>query len=135
MTAEGESEDSAAWYEHLLPIEKARAWEKAVPGTAARALDQADRQVRHVHRMDWAKLGLSVFTVTCAFATVVLFVWLAKYCVDHNDATQGAAIIGALAAVVTAFIGGRVIAEKRVVSESKDASQGRGDASSPRRVK
>ena len=64
--------------------------------------------------MNWAKLGLSAFTVICAFATVVLFVWLAKYCVDHHDATQAAAIIGALGAVVTAFISGRIVTEKRV---------------------
>jgi hypothetical protein len=64
---------------------------------------------------------LSAFTVASALATVVLFVWLAKYYADHHAATQGAAIIGALAAVVTAFIGGRVISEKRI-DEDKGAS-------------
>lgn len=104
------------------PVERARLWEKVAPGTAARILDQTDRQVRHARRQAWAKIALSAFTVASALVTVILFVWLAKYYADHNAATQGAAIIGALAAVVAAFIGGRVISGKRS-AETKSLSQ------------
>lgn len=71
-----------------------------------------------------ANIALSMFTVTSALATVVLFVWLAKYYVDHHAATQGAAIIGALAAVVTAFIGGRALSAKRDGDEKPASPQG-----------
>jgi hypothetical protein len=61
-----------------------------------------------------------------ALATVILFVWLAKYYADRNDATQGAAIIGALAAVVAAFIGSRVLSEKRNIENSDDTDKSAG---------
>jgi uncharacterized membrane protein len=113
MSSETDSTAITAWWAELPPVEKARLWEKVAPGTAGRILDQTERQVRHARRLAWANIALSGFKVASAFATVILFVWLAKYYADHHDATQGAAIIGALAAVVTAFIGGRVLSEKR----------------------
>jgi hypothetical protein len=74
----------AAWRAELPPAEKARIWEKAAPGSAAKILEQTDRQVRHMRRMARAKLWLSTFTAAGALVTVVLFVWLAKYYVDHG---------------------------------------------------
>jgi len=118
MSSETDSAAITAWWAELPPVERARLWEKVAPGTAARILDQTDRQVRHARRLAWAKIGLSAFTVASALVTVILFVWLAKYYADHNAATQGAAIIGALAAVVTAFIGSRVISTKRSAEAS-----------------
>ena len=120
MSSETDSAAVTAWWTELPPVEKAKLWEKIAPGTAARILDQTDRQVRHARRLAWAKIALSAFTVVSALATVILFVWLAKYYADHDAATQGAAIIGALAAVVAAFIGSRVVSEKR--SADKGAS-------------
>jgi hypothetical protein len=117
MSSETDSAAITAWWAELPPVERARLWEKVAPGTAARILDQTDRQVRHARRLAWAKIALSAFSVTAALATVILFVWLAKYYADHNAATQGAAIIGALAAVVTAFISGRAISQKRGVED------------------
>lgn len=113
MASDTESAAITAWWAELPPVEKARIWEKVAPGTAAKILEQTDRQVRHVRRLAWARLALSAFKVLSALATVVLFVWLAKYYADHNAATQGSVIIGALAAVVAAFIGGQVYSEKR----------------------
>ena len=97
---------------------------KVAPGAAARILDQTDRQVRHARRLAWANIALSGFAIASALATVVLFVWLVKYYADHHAATQGAAIIGALAAVVTAFIGGRALSAKRNGDDKPDVSQG-----------
>jgi cyanate permease len=76
-------------------------------------LDQTDRQVLHARRLAWAKVGLTGFGIACGFASVLLFIWLAKYYIDHGAPTQGAAIIGALAAVVAAFVGSKAISEKR----------------------
>lgn len=121
MSNETDTTAVTAWWAELPPVEKAKLWEKVAPGTADRILDQTDRQVRHARRLAWANIALSAFTVASALATVILFVWLAKYYADHHAATQGAAIIGALAAVVTAFIGGRVLSEKHS-SEDKDTS-------------
>jgi hypothetical protein len=111
------AEITAAWWAELPPAEKARIWEKVAPGSAANILEQTGRQVRHVRRMAWARLWLSFFTAAGALTTVVLFVWLAKYYVDHGAPTQGAAIIGALAAVVTAFVGGRILTGRRTPGE------------------
>lgn len=124
MTSETDSAAVSAWWAELPPVDQARLWEKVAPGTAAKILDQTDRQVRHARRLAWANIALSMFTVTSALATVVLFVWLAKYYVDHHAATQGAAIIGALAAVVTAFIGGRALSAKRDGDEKPASPQG-----------
>jgi hypothetical protein len=123
MSSETDSAAVTAWWAELPPVEKARIWEKVAPGTAAKILEQTDRQVRHVRRLAWAQLALAAFKVFSALATVILFVWLAKYYADHNAATQGAAIIGALAAVVAAFIGGQVLSETRK-SGDKNASPG-----------
>ena len=71
----------------------------------------------------WARLWLSTFTMAGALATVVLFVWLAKYYVDHGAPTQGAAIIGALAAVVTASVGGRILSDRRNSGEITDSRE------------
>lgn len=122
MSSETDSAAVTAWWAELPPVERARLWEKVAPGTAGRILDQTDRQVRHARRLAWAKIALSAFTVASALVTVILFVWLAKYYADHNAATQGAAIIGALAAVVTAFIGGRAFSGKRS-AEAKNLSR------------
>jgi cyanate permease len=111
------------WWAELPPVEKARIWEKVAPGSAAKILEQTDRQVQHVRRMAWARLCLSVFTAASALATVVLFVWLAKYYVDHGAPTQGAAIIGALAAVVTAFVGGRILSDRRASEGTEEAQE------------
>lgn len=117
------AEVTAAWWAELPPAEKARIWEKVAPGSAERILEQTDRHMRHVRRMAWARLALSAFTATGALATVILFVWLAKYYMDHGAPTQGAAIIGALAAVVTAFLGGRILSERRVSREAANQSE------------
>jgi hypothetical protein len=119
MTSETDSVAIATWWAELPPVEKAKLWEKVAPGSSTKILDQTYRQVRHVRRLAWARLALSAFTVASALTTVILFVWLAKYYVDHGAATQGAAIIGALAAVVTAFIGGRVLAGKRSTADGE----------------
>jgi hypothetical protein len=81
---------------------------------------------RHIRMLAWGQLALSGFKVFSALATVILFVWLAKYYADRNDATQGAAIIGALAAVVAAFIGSRVLSEKRNIENSDDTDKSAG---------
>jgi hypothetical protein len=113
VASEADSAATPTWWVELPPVEKARFWEKVAPGSAVKILAQTDRQVKHLRILAWAKFTLSAFSVVSALATVVLFVWLAKYYVDHGAATQGAAIIGALAAVVTAFIGGRALVETR----------------------
>jgi cyanate permease len=122
MASETDPAPVASLWAALPPPEKARYWNKAVPGSAARIVEQTEQQVKHVRRMAWARLGLRVFTVASALAAVILFVWLAKYYADHGAPTQGAAIIGALAAVVTAIIGGRALTGKR--------GSGEGDADS-----
>jgi cyanate permease len=123
MSNETDQASVASWWAELSPVEKARYWEKVAPGTAAKILDQTNQQVRHLRRLAWARLTLSAFTVVSALATVVLFVWLAKYYVDHGAGTQGAAIIGALAAVVTAFIGGQVLSGRRGGTENESPRQ------------
>ena len=107
------STTTKSWWAELPPVEKAEIWEKVAPGSCIRMLEQTDRQIRHMRRVAWAKLGLAGFGISCGFASVLLFVWLAKYYIDHHAPTQGAAIVGALAAVVAAFVGGKAIGGKR----------------------
>jgi len=108
-----------SWWIQIPPTEKAKYWEKIAPGSADRILEQTYRQVRHMRRLAWAKISLSFLGILCAFASVALFVWLAKYYADHGAPTQGAMIITALAAVVAAFVGSRAIVSRR----SRHASQ------------
>jgi hypothetical protein len=113
MTGETKSPTPApSWWAELPAIEKAKLWEKVAPGSASRMLDQTDRQVQHMRRLAWAKIAVSVLTILCAFASVVLFVWLATYYINRGAPTQGATIIAALAAVVAAFVGGRAVHSK-----------------------
>lgn len=84
-----------------------------------------------MRRMAWARLWLSTFTAAGALATVVLFVWLAKYYVDHCAPTRGAAVIGALAAVVTAFFGGRILSDRRGSAEVTDVRESPAAMSGP----
>ena len=70
MTGETDSTEvaavAAAWWAELPSAEKAQIWEKVAPGSAAVILEQTNRQVRHMRRMAWAKLWLSVFTAAGA---------------------------------------------------------------------
>jgi hypothetical protein len=63
--------------------------------------------------MATAQVGVRVLLILCAFSSVVLFVWLATYFVNHHAATQGAVIVGTgLASLVGAFLGKDAIAKR-----------------------
>jgi len=105
-----------AEYRDLAAAEKAKEWESVAPGTATRLIDEFAATRKHKRRLAWSHEVLEILKLICAFGCVALFVWLAKYFVDHDAATQGAAIVGVgLAALVTAFLG--VMRTRTVVSQ------------------
>jgi hypothetical protein len=80
-------------------------WEEVTcEGVHRRSLEQ------HRCRMEVAELGSRVFGQLCGLGSVVVLAVLAKYFVDHDAPTQGAAIIGSGAAtIVGIFVTGRWI--------------------------
>jgi hypothetical protein len=107
-------ETQPGWWVKLPTAEKARAWESQYPGAAQLMLNEALKNVRHERRLGWAQVFIQLLTVLFAGGSVVLFVWLAKYFVDHGAPTQGAAIVGTgLAALVGTFVGREAYAQKR----------------------
>ena len=105
-------EPRTVWSE-LPPDAQAAAWEEKVPGSARLMFEEVQRKARHARRMAVALVCLRVLLILCAFGSVVLFVWLATYFVNHDDPTQGAAIVGAgLATLVGAFLGQDAISRR-----------------------
>lgn len=73
-----------------------------------------------MRRLAWAKIVLTGLGIICGFATVVLFVWLARYYVNDHAPVEGATIIGSLAAVVAVFVGGRVVRDARTPKQNDE---------------
>lgn len=97
----------------LPPEAKAREWEGIVPGSAALLLKDTRKQMRHLRRLAMAQVLVQLFPSICAFASVVLFVWLATYFVNHHAPNQGAAVVGAgLVSLVATFLGRKAISER-----------------------
>jgi hypothetical protein len=105
--------EQATTYEGLPAAEKVQAWEAVQQGAAQILLEEFRSARKHQRRLTWFREALSLLRIIFAFASVVLFVWLARYFVDQNAPTQGAALVGAgLAALVTAFLGQQIVAER-----------------------
>lgn len=90
------------------PIQ-AKQWEELGPGIFARLLAEIEQEEKHRRRMERTELGSRIFGQICAFGTVVVLAFLARYLVDHGAATQGASIIitGAVS-IVTVFLTNRL---------------------------
>jgi uncharacterized membrane protein len=88
---------------------QAKQWEEIAPGTFARLMAEVEREENHRRRMERAELRSRVLAQVCAFGTVMVLALLARYFVDHDAPTQGAAIIvtGAVS-IVAVFLTGRL---------------------------
>lgn len=108
-----------------LPAEaKVREWENVVPGSAAILLKETRKQVRHMRRLAMAQVLVQLFPGICALASVVLFVWLARYFVNHNAPNQGAAVVGAgLVSLVATFLGRKAISERKRTASAVGPAQ------------
>lgn len=102
------SEAQPERWEGFPPADMAKAWEKAYPGSAEKMFVEAIRSVRDQRRLAWAQVCVEGLSTLFAGGTVVLFVWLARYFVDHGAPVEGAVVVGAgLAALVGVFLGRR----------------------------
>jgi cyanate permease len=107
------SSTTAGPYEGWPTVEQAKAWEKAVPGSAENLFRELRTTMRHKRNMARLAVAVKVLPTLAALIATLALVWLAKYFVDHNAATQGATIVGSsLAAVVTGFIGNKIVQRK-----------------------
>lgn len=110
----------------LPPHEQAAAWEKRVPGSARIMFDEVQRLNRHKRRIAVAQIGVQVFLIVCAFSSVVLFVWLATYFVNHHAPTQGAVVVGTgLASLVGVFLGKGAISKRATTDPSEEGAESR----------
>jgi len=110
--------ESSPW--GAIPAAKmAQAWEKVVPNSAERILDEALKNVARERRLAWAQVALQGLTLLLVGGSVASFVWLAKYYVDHGAPTQGATIVcTGLVALVGALLGRKVVADRKSVESS-----------------
>lgn len=109
----------------LPPREQAAAWEKQVPGSARIMLEEVRRLNRHKRRIAVAQIGVQVLLIVCAFSSVILFVWLATYFVNHHAPTQGAIVVGAgLVSLVGAFLGRGAISKRTSPDSSMPVTNG-----------
>jgi cyanate permease len=76
-------------------------------------MDEIEREEKHRRRTEWAEPCTRVFGQLCAFGTVIVLAFLARYFVDHGAPTQGASIIitGAVS-IVTVFLTNRLVRRK-----------------------
>jgi uncharacterized membrane protein len=88
---------------------QAKQWEELAPGTFNRFMVEIEQEEKHRRCMESADFCSRIFGQVCAFGTVVVFAFLARYFVDHGAATQGASIIitGAVS-IVTVFLTNRL---------------------------
>ncbi|MGP3927080.1 hypothetical protein [Streptomyces sp. 8N616] len=96
-----------------LPVEQAKEWEALRPGTVEWMLEELRREREHRRRVEWVHTGLQALGSALGAGTAVAYIWVATYFLDHDAATQGAAILGGgAAALVGAFLG-RKYGERR----------------------
>jgi hypothetical protein len=129
------SEASSDAWEALPTPKMAAAWEKVIPNSAERILEEALRNVSSERRLAWAQVCIQAATLLLIAGSVAAFVLLAKYYADRGAPTQGAAIVcTGLVALVGALLGRHVVS-RREDGQSKelvpaDAEKSSGDASS-----
>lgn len=106
------SQRSHAWL-GLAPLEKAAAWEAEAPQTAAKIVEMAEAHYRHLHRVEWARVTLDFFRLTCGIVSLVLLGRVAIHLADVGAPTQAAALMGGGTTLVAIFVTGRLIAHRR----------------------
>lgn len=118
------SEAGARSWEELPAADMASAWEKLVPNSAERILAEALRNVARERRLAWAQVTIQAFTLLIVGGSVAAFIWLAKYYVDRDAPTQGAAIVcTGLVALVGALLGRQAVARREGASQQLDAAE------------
>ncbi|MEV4638211.1 hypothetical protein AB0J80_12750 [Actinoplanes sp. NPDC049548] len=107
-----------AW-ESLAPWEQAAMWAKVDPAYGQRVLDQMEIKERHLRRMDWVHHLANSF---CGLVALGLVVWLTKYFVDQDHATQGASVFIASGTIIGIFVT-KKLTNRRPPSPPADPSQ------------
>ncbi len=90
-----------AW-ESLPTMDKIEAWERVVPGTAARILDETAQHMRHVRLIAWARLASGLIALA-------IVAGLSMFYADHNDPTGGTVIFGGATAIIGLFLTNQVL--------------------------
>jgi hypothetical protein len=90
----------------LPVVEQAERWEQLVPGTAERMIREVELGFAHERKMAWTQMVLQTLGAVLGSGTVLGYIWLAKYYLDHGEATAGAGILGTGAvAAAGVFVG------------------------------
>lgn len=120
--SEARVETIAELWQALPTPQKIEAYEKAYPGTTERMLRLAETRIQDSWRVARAQILMNAFGHVCAFASVIVLAFVAKYFVDAHAPAEGAAIVvtGAVS-IVGIFVTGRVV-KARQGQQSEDFS-------------
>jgi hypothetical protein len=103
------TDDKAARTVAMPTAAQARQWEQACPGSFERIMREIETEERHRRRTELIELVSRIFGQVCAFGTVLVLVWLARYFADRGAPTQGAAIIVSGAVSLVAIFVGKLV--------------------------
>lgn len=99
------------WQEMPLPDQVAE-WERLLPGSAERILQQVERNYEHERAMDRIDVRFRVAGMSVAGAGLAGILWVAKYVVDHGQALAGASLLGSGIVALTGVLIAKRVREK-----------------------